>query len=750
MSVLSRDVDASFTLRRNANEGIVCPSLVPSSIPMNPVASQSGRSTPIVPSTPPTSSLTITGPSIATRPASIALPASRNLQPHYAGTPQASRSHGDIRTIANRHQDNWSVSSYHLSVHGPSTPRSGRPSSRSAPSSRRSSRAPHRHFTRDPSLDNSNPPSRSESPTPPVPRLADGVRAAHMAGISIVTSREASTHSRGSSVSFEFISPTPPTSSTLDNLFNVREIPELPAGRNIQLYTTANLGRYEAKRVIDDFYVHHEIAPLTTHFPHSATYTDPGNWTPTTHPEGALYFYHEQKRIFTDAYMYDYDIRQEIELFAKYLDDYLQAAELSLPSDECDLVLEIVPAEDGEGTAWCYYYVDHRSRTLFWLTPFDTDYLLAEVRGVTSPAHIKLEIETQYWMHWSYFPETHGRQDLDDTLHEELSGIILHGIVDTMNSMTSTMPHSVTELSSMLTLIKKVQAGKEMNKYMICAFCRIMSNFCHWRFVHFHGQHGARLDRDQTVYSDPARRKTWLITLLSLVLFFAPEIHLRELGKLWVDGIIVESVWKLFISKLLNDWQEFTLFSTVLLNANVAFLTIPGVSADANGNLYPSQSPAQIASYISIIASVGSIVVGLLLVRQNRSRNRDDPGEAAAFLHRKYSPRYRLELLAVIYSLPYALLMWAMGTFLVALLALCFDMTRLVTRLLVGVASVVIAASILWCVVYGWDTADSWETNIRKSLHAWTERTKEKLKDVSPAKLRHSVAAPVDVSDTNV
>ena len=94
------------------------------------------------------------------------------------------------------------------------------------------------------------------------------------------------------------------------------------------------------------------------------------------------------QRIFTDAYMYDYVTRQEIELFAKYLDDYLQAAELSLPSDECDLVLEIVPAEDVEGMAWCYYYVDHRSRTLFWLAPFNTDYLLAEVRGVTSPAHI--------------------------------------------------------------------------------------------------------------------------------------------------------------------------------------------------------------------------------------------------------------------------------------------------------------------------------------------------------------------------
>ena len=52
----------------------------------------------------------------------------------------------------------------------------------------------------------------------------------------------------------------------------------------------------------------------------------------------------------------------------------------------------------------------------------------------------------------------------------------------------------------------------------------------------------------------------------------------------------------------------------MLLNANVAFLGTPRV-----GTL----SAAQVSSYFSIITSVGSIILGLLLVRQNQTKDRE-------------------------------------------------------------------------------------------------------------------------------
>ncbi|KAJ7792412.1 hypothetical protein B0H14DRAFT_2199550, partial [Mycena olivaceomarginata] len=66
------------------------------------------------------------------------------------------------------------------------------------------------------------------------------------------------------------------------------------------------------------------------------------------------------------------------------------------------------------------------------------------------------------------------------------------------------------------------------------------------------------------------------------------------------------------IVRLRTEWQELTAYATVILNANVSFLSIQSVDQGMvqGGNLVLKRSPAQIASYLSILASVGSIVLG--------------------------------------------------------------------------------------------------------------------------------------------
>ena len=92
--------------------------------------------------------------------------------------------------------------------------------------------------------------------------------------------------------------------------------------------------------------------------------------------------------------------------------------------------------------------------------------------------------------------------------------------------------------------------------------------------------------------------------------------------------------WSTFIGKLQTEWQEFVLYvrlssylwpslfeleiilqATVLLNANVAFLAIPSVDTGPY-----VRDASQIVSYISVIASIGSVITGLLLIRQHRSK----------------------------------------------------------------------------------------------------------------------------------
>ena len=65
----------------------------------------------------------------------------------------------------------------------------------------------------------------------------------------------------------------------------------------------------------------------------------------------------------------------------------------------------------------------------------------------------------------------------------------------------------------------------------------------HTRFLTFHGEANTRLKRNFSVYGDQLYGRTLLIKTLSLVLFSAPDFHLKTLQNMWADGVMHESVW---------------------------------------------------------------------------------------------------------------------------------------------------------------------------------------------------------------
>ena len=86
---------------------------------------------------------------------------------------------------------------------------------------------------------------------------------------------------------------------------------------------------------------------------------------------------------------------------------FLQQTVDAMPSVELPEEYELVVQtrhddEDGENTVrWEYYYVDHRSRCLFWLFPFEADDYLGEISGPLSPAHFSKHIDDHRLLHRS-------------------------------------------------------------------------------------------------------------------------------------------------------------------------------------------------------------------------------------------------------------------------------------------------------------------------------------------------------------
>jgi hypothetical protein len=84
--------------------------------------------------------------------------------------------------------------------------------------------------------------------------------------------------------------------------------------------------------------------------------------------------------------MHDSILRDEIEEFYVHLQHIVRTDGLELP-EKCDLVLDIMVTED-ERISWSYYYACHKSRCLFWLETYDASYMISELFGVKSPAHV--------------------------------------------------------------------------------------------------------------------------------------------------------------------------------------------------------------------------------------------------------------------------------------------------------------------------------------------------------------------------
>jgi len=93
------------------------------------------------------------------------------------------------------------------------------------------------------------------------------------------------------------------------------------------------------------------------------------------------------KRLFTDTDMHDNIMRDEIEDFYNHLQRFIHDDRLYIPSENYDLVLDVMRAED-KRISWSYYYACHDARCLFWLETYDASYMISELFGVKSPAHV--------------------------------------------------------------------------------------------------------------------------------------------------------------------------------------------------------------------------------------------------------------------------------------------------------------------------------------------------------------------------
>ncbi|KAF7340445.1 hypothetical protein MVEN_01964700 [Mycena venus] len=380
-------------------------------------------------------------------------------------------------------------------------------------------------------------------------------------------------------------------------------------------------------------------------------------------------------------------------------------------AEEINIVLDLV--EDSNDTIKCgYYFVDHSMRSIFWMDVFEMGQLSAwkRVHGITSASHVGLILEHQYWRHCDLFPAC---RDTSLAVIAELRDAIVDSATDALTSPTTTVPFALDDLLKMLTLTNsmggKVEGARPESSYGVqidqgssCAVARLMMLFAQERVNHFHGEHAARLDRLNSVYGrTPNHDSSWIISLLSPLLFNAPKEHFRNLRAIFTDDIISQLSWKRLMEKVLAEWQDMVLYASLILNANVGILAIPG-SSNSSSNI----SIALVSSYMSICFGLGSIILGLLLSRKYRLEAVDAVTATPAYSFKQQS-LHALEARAFLFSLPYVFMMWGMATFLSSFLIMALQLSNVRLRTTVLITAAILFLVIVSCLfsAHGWGLA---------------------------------------------
>ncbi|KAG9310207.1 hypothetical protein JVU11DRAFT_9849 [Chiua virens] len=410
----------------------------------------------------------------------------------------------------------------------------------------------------------------------------------------------------------------------------------------------------------------------------------PNEWNRYIHPEGNVLFYHSELRVFTESDICNNEIKIKILCCAIQL---IQRA-IDTPTVTLDKFTELVLNVNGHG--WCYYFVDHTQRLLFWVDPVNAAQLDTHLQGLSKHGHIKYLIESYYWLHCEYYP--HDRI-LPKSVFEDLRGMLNYAKTDMMTTDSSSSPFAQNELVAMSDLVNSLKDDKITNPHNIWVISRLMTFFTENQFLNFCGQPCARLNADTPVFEFPSWNHHTVFQIIKLFLLGSPNEHARRLCRVWVDSMIIQPRWKDFVNRLTAEFARYTIFSTVMLAVNFSFLAVPGVIKSTGVTL------TQIMIYCSIVVTVASIVFSFILLNVYSNPELMDAVDTAESMRSLDQIKMGMAFLAITHSLPMASLIWSIVLFSVALATQLFMPKELATIVTLGTECLIICFFMTVCLL---------------------------------------------------
>ncbi|KAJ3491316.1 hypothetical protein NLI96_g813 [Meripilus lineatus] len=417
----------------------------------------------------------------------------------------------------------------------------------------------------------------------------------------------------------------------------------IPMGQN-----RINLGAStpaDNDRIIDD------IGPFELNYDSDDL---PDGWQQFIHPEGQCYFVREDPRksnirFVTRVNLLDPGCWQRVEAVCGSLSRSFDSCPVS---SEIDLVFSPEPEKEPyDSSDWRYYAVDWQRCVTFWPKEVESFLLTNAKREAYGMGHLSLlRLEHFECLAYASF-----------RLHP-LGGLN----VPFGNRKVEQMPYGGQKFRSWVVLYESLVFAANHSPVEEPSEARwivgnIMTHIHGTRFLDLHGQQEASLDRTRRIFaqddSHGPQRESRLFGLISMALFDWPHTCMVQLDKLYVDRTVAQALWDHLLQKMHDEWNQSLIPVTVLLGANMGFLTIQTISQFAST-----------ASAVSTALCLGSIIVCRILTAKFPISKSGSQGSILNSLETNERSLFGLRGVAFAFSLPMALFIWSIVFFVVALL----------------------------------------------------------------------------------
>ncbi|KAJ7179253.1 hypothetical protein C8R46DRAFT_1073123 [Mycena filopes] len=383
----------------------------------------------------------------------------------------------------------------------------------------------------------------------------------------------------------------------------------------------------------------------------------PEGWLLHVHPQGWIYFSSPSLKIVTDQ---DVRIPEVYEILDKAIQ--LNPSNVDLGDIETHLQVTQDLQSSGPGVGVLSLAIDHSNCI--------ASYEFHDVKSFNDPPTDLRALNRRRRLYWNFLWNHPSHVALPSRALPEAKDALLWYITDNLISgQRSIVPFSKPECDDLGRVLKELSDSCYDTSPAKTVFVSwFLREVCSFRDSEQYGTHTAKqsvVQRQESKTSSTTitRPPVFMLPLLNVlirVFFFGIPLiylsHVRKSSEYRGRLANVQQNWERYIERLVREYAHFLLISTVLLSATVGLLSVSDIL-----------QPAKTAAIVSALASLGSIIVGVVAIWRHQASTRT--ADSFTYMYNAQHNYLGYHGHAMILSLPPVLLVWAVVTFTASILA---------------------------------------------------------------------------------